>query len=148
MSCCNCCTRVNLTSQLLLTRGRHAVRHENKSEHRTELTPSHLVWSWTRPFATSRGSQQEGTKGLASFTGCDRHSPVTTETSANKKAGCSIVPTIKLHFDLRLYILWENYHLNWWCHYIQCLPYTLISRRFKPPNIFYIYRQWVIKKGI
>lgn len=37
MSCYNCCTGVSLTSQLLLTRGKHADRHRDKSEHRFAL---------------------------------------------------------------------------------------------------------------
>lgn len=37
MSCYNRCTRVNLTSQLLLTRGKHADSHWNKPEHRFAL---------------------------------------------------------------------------------------------------------------
>lgn len=37
MSCYNCCTGVSLTSQLLLTRGKHADRDGDKSEHRFAL---------------------------------------------------------------------------------------------------------------
>lgn len=47
MSCYNCCTGVSLTSQLLLTRGKHADSHGNKSEHRFALE-----------FAIQRDSEQ------------------------------------------------------------------------------------------
>lgn len=40
MSCYNCCTGVSLTSQLLLTGGKHADRHWDKSEHRFALQPA------------------------------------------------------------------------------------------------------------
>lgn len=47
MSCYNCCTRVNLTSQLLLTKGKHADSHWNKPEHRFALW--FTIWEgWER----------------------------------------------------------------------------------------------------
>lgn len=47
MSCYNCCTRVNLTSQLLLTKGKHADSHWNKPEHRFALQfTTWEGWEW------------------------------------------------------------------------------------------------------